>query len=62
MITEREALQMYNEYLDEVYGMVKVGPYEYETSGTFKSVDPIAYDEGFRNWIDSENLEVEGYT
>lgn len=46
--------QRYDEFLDEVYGDVKVGSYEYSTSRTLKEIDPIAYRVGFDDWSDSE--------
>lgn len=61
MMSEYNAKKQYNDFLDEVYGMVKVGPYEYPTSQVMLEVDPIAYDEGFSIWVDSEKLEVEGF-
>lgn len=60
-MNEYQAKKQYDEFLNEIYGIVKLGPYEYEHADCLKSVDPIAYEEGFKNWIDSENLEVEGY-
>ena len=39
--------------LDEVYGMVKVAGYEYETSRTLQEIDPIAYRVGFNDWLDT---------
>lgn len=61
MLSEIKAKEMFNDYLDNVYGIVKVLDYEYLTSDILKEVDPIAYDEEFSNWVDSEQLEVEGF-
>ena len=52
-LLEREEKE-YDEFLDEVYGIVKVCEYEYNTSQILKEVDPTAYRCGFVDWLDSE--------
>jgi len=42
-LTDYEMEQRYIEMLDEVYGVVTVAGYQYETSRLLKEVDPIAY-------------------
>ena len=54
IFSDRDLEARYDEFLDEVYGEVKIGGYFYSTSHALKEVDPIAYREGFNNWIDSE--------
>lgn len=46
--------QRYQDFLDEVYGTVKIGGYEYSTSSALREVDPVAYRCGFSDWLDSE--------
>ena len=53
-ISERKLEEMFNEYLDEVYGSIIVAGYTYQTSDVLKDVDPIAYNEAFRDWLDVE--------
>jgi hypothetical protein len=60
--SEREMKEQYDEMLDDCYGVVKIGTYEYETSTTMKNVDPTAYNCGFNNYVDEREdiLEFEG--
>ncbi len=55
-ITEREALEMYDDMLDEVYGDFMGS---YPASRAFKAVDPIAYRVGFGDYLNT--LEDDGY-
>jgi len=55
---EADALDAYNEILDEVYGTVTVAGMEYETSRVLAEIDPIAYRCGFSDYV-SEWREVE---
>lgn len=52
-LEDYELEEQYKEMLDEVYGMVKVAGYEYETSRALYELDPIAYRVGFNDWLDS---------
>lgn len=56
---ERDALEAYDEMLNEVYGTVKVAGYEYDTSRALKELDETAYRCGFNDWCDDEKIEVE---
>ncbi len=49
-LTDYEMEQHYIEMLDEVYGMVTVAGYQYETSRLLKEVDPIAYRVGLADY------------
>ncbi len=57
-VEEDDALVMYDEMLDECYGPVSICGYMYPASYAFKEVDPIAYQDGFNNWADSQEIEV----
>ena len=35
--------EQFDEWLDEIYGSIKIGGLEYYTSQVLKAVDPIAY-------------------
>lgn len=52
-----EAIEAYNDMLDDVYGPLCIGGLEYDNSEAFKTLDPIAYRVGFNNYMDS--LEVD---
>ena len=54
---EYEAESMYNDYLDELglAGLVNLPP----ASVVLKEVDPIAYNCGFNDFCDAENIDVE---
>jgi len=52
-MSENELLIIFNEMLDECHEPFKIGYLEYEASRTLKEIDPIAYEEEFRNFVDS---------
>lgn len=58
-ISEHDALIRYEEMLDEVYGNVTIGGYEYTTYHALRVIDPIAFRCGFNDWLDAEGIEVE---
>ena len=58
-MTESEALDQYNEMLDDCYPPVNVCGYEYDPSRALKELDPIAYRVGFSDYCSS--LEADGY-
>lgn len=59
-ISEFDALQRFDDFLDEVWPEnVKVCGYEFTPSRALKELDPTAYREAFNNWLDSEGLELE---
>jgi len=49
-LTDYEMEQRYDEMLDEVYGVVTIAGYQYETSRVLKEVDPIAYRVGMADY------------
>lgn len=58
-IHEREALERFDEFLDEIHPTVTVCGYNYDPARALKELDPTAYREEFNNWLDSEGLELE---
>jgi len=50
--------QDYDDVLDEIYGTVEIAGHLYTTSEALKAVDPIAYDNGFNDWLTSEEDEI----
>lgn len=51
--------QFYEEMLDNVYGTVKIAGFEYNTSYALKNLDPIAYREGFLDYLDGQDEDEE---
>jgi len=49
-LTDYELEQYYNDMLDDVYGLVTIAGYQYETSRVLKEVDPIAYRVGLADY------------
>lgn len=62
-LTEHEALELFDEYLDEVQEPIVILGMTYEVSRVLKECDPIAYQVTFHDWIDfvGDEYEVEGY-
>lgn len=62
-ISERELETQFDDMLDDCFGDVTIGGHEYAHSNALKRVDPIAYREGFLNYIDSRDdlLEFGGW-
>lgn len=58
-IPEYEAYDRYDEFIDEMDGPVKVMGLEYDPSKVLKEVDPTAYETGFNDWLDSEELTID---
>ena len=64
ILSESEAYDNYDEFLDECYPVVKIGYSEFYASDVLKGCDPISYRIGFADYVDSlaeEGIEVEGY-
>jgi hypothetical protein len=58
-ISECEALERFEDFLNEIYPPVNVCGYDYDAGRALKQLDPIAFREEFNNWLDSEELELE---
>lgn len=59
ILDEYEVATRYDDTLNEIYGVVNVAGYEYETARTLKEIDPIAYRTGMNDWADGEFYELE---
>ena len=53
-ISERHLYNWFESNFDEIHGKVEIGGYSYMSSHALKEVDPIAYEEEFKNWLDEE--------
>lgn len=51
-LSDRDLEQMYDEWLDELEGMVRVGAIEFFASDVLREMDPIAYRVGLHDYID----------
>jgi hypothetical protein len=59
---DREAHERYDAVLDDTYGDVDVCGYKMNAGYVLKNMDEIAYNEGFNDWLDSEDKSTfDGY-
>ena len=58
-IHEHEAEALYSELIDECNPIIKIFDMEYLPSRALKELDPIAYNCGFTDWLDAENLTTD---
>ena len=63
VLTESEALSLFDDYLNDCFGLVSVAGLEYLTSELLKHTDPAAYRCDFIDWCDAMREEycIEGY-
>lgn len=57
-ITEYDAEERYDDFLNEIHPTVQIGELSYDPSRVLKEVDPVAYRCGLNDWMDSEDLEI----
>ncbi len=65
LVTEAEALEMYEEMLDDCEGLVELCGMTYSASYVLREIDPVAYRCGFNDYVDSltdDDIFVEGLT
>lgn len=58
-ISESEALQRFDDCLNEIHPVVTICGYDYDPAQALKQCDETAYREEFNNWLDSEGVELE---
>jgi hypothetical protein len=58
-IEESEGLALYDEMLDELHSPIIIGGIEFDPSRVLKELDPIAYQCGFNDWLDSCDLTTD---
>ena len=64
MITGQQLIEMHDEMLNDVCGLVEIGSLQYEPARVLKEVDPTAYRISLAEYADSlmeDGEEVEGY-
>lgn len=54
IIPEYQLYERFDDMLNDVYGTVSIGEYEYNTAYALQKMDSVAYEEDFRNWLDNE--------
>jgi hypothetical protein len=63
-LTEEQALERYDEMLDDAYPMLTIGWSEFYPSAVLRQLDPIAYRVGFADYVNSlmeDGEKVEGW-
>lgn len=58
-MTEREAHELFDSFLDDTLGVIKIGLLEYNASYALKKLDPIAYRCEFADWLNAEGVELD---
>ena len=56
-MTEQEAYKLYDDFLDE-FNLDDLLPY-YPPSRALKELEPTTYDNGFADWLDNEDIELD---
>ena len=54
LIFEHQLEDRFNDFLNEVNGVVTICGYNYDPAQALKEVDPTAYHQEFLNWLDAE--------
>ncbi len=58
-VPEYAAVESYNELLDDAYPEVRIAGVTFEPHRVVEELDPIAWREGFLNWLDAENYTID---
>jgi hypothetical protein len=58
-LSESDAREAYNTYLDESFEPVRVADLTFSVSRILEELDPTAWREGFLAWLDSEGLTTD---
>lgn len=59
MKTMSEAIEAYDESLDEINGSFEIGYLTFDASRVLRELDPIAYRVGFFDWADAEDIDTD---
>lgn len=59
MYTHDDYIEMYDDFLDDCYEPLVIGGATYYASDILKSVDPIFYDMGLNEYIESLEEDIE---
>lgn len=53
VVYDNELEGRYEEYLDEIHGVISVCGIDYDAGRAFRQLDPVAFECGLNEWIDS---------
>lgn len=59
ILTEKMLYNLFDEYLDDINGMIIMGESEYFPSIILKKEDPVGYRDSYLNWLDSMMIKGE---
>lgn len=51
-LKEYELYEMYDDYLCDIHEVATICGYEYDAAYALKVVDRVAYEDGFKGWLD----------
>lgn len=54
LLTESDVYGLYDEVLNSFDGPVTVGGVTFDASRVLRQLDPVAYQVGFNDWVDSQ--------
>ena len=57
---ECEVRNMFRDMLDDIHETVKIGSLEYAPSYVLEEVDPIAFNQGWLEYVDAEEMDEYG--
>lgn len=60
ILADDSAHELYDDFINEVDGPVKIGGCQYDAAPVLKAVDETAYRCGFNDWLDSEEFDEVG--
>lgn len=55
VLSEQEAEERFDDFLNEIYPMVTLGDYSYDPARVLKEMDPIAWRQDFLGWMEMES-------
>lgn len=56
-LNERQLHDLFDDALNESMPLVAIGSLNYLPADVLKAVDPVAYNEEYKNWLDANNYE-----
>lgn len=59
MDTMSEAIEAYDQMLNDLYPPVEVAGITWDPAEVLKKMDPIGYRVGFNDWADSEGIDTD---
>jgi len=50
--------ELFDDYLNEVYGEVEICGYTYNSASALKEIDNVAYRTGYNDWLDTLDIDL----